>query len=72
MCVAKGWVLLYENAPFYWWLLLQQHLPMGMLLCCSCANCAHDFLFLLWLKDQLKASEFMYLLEVQVTLKIAF
>jgi hypothetical protein len=71
MCVAKGCVLLYENALFYWWLLLQQHITMGMLLCCSYANIAHDFQLLLWLKDQLKASGFLHLLEVQVTSKIA-
>jgi hypothetical protein len=71
MCVAKSWVLLYGKAPFYWSLLLQQLLTTGTLLHYSRANCAHDFHFLLWLKDQLKASEFMHLLVVQVALKIA-
>jgi hypothetical protein len=62
---------LYGNAPFYWSLLLQQHLTMGMLPCCFCANCACDIHFHLWLKDQLKALEFMHRLKIQVTSKIA-
>jgi hypothetical protein len=67
--VTKDWVLLHENAPAHWFLLMQQQLTKrGTVVFSSSTKIAqsHNFYLFLQMKNQLKVCHFKGAMELEV------